>query len=325
MNWIPAPAEMTAALAALNNGATLSRLTAHGLLRFSGEDTLTFLQGQFSSDVKALDEQHAQYSSYSTAKGRMLASALIFRSAGDYWLQISADILPAIQKRLSMYILRSKTKASDASQDYTMIGIAGPQAAQIINTVLPDHTGQPLTVKQADNATVISLTENRYQIITPADHAADIWSKLATAGAIPADETIWRLSDIRAGIPWIGAATQEEFVPQMTNLDLIGGISFSKGCYTGQEIVARTQHLGKVKRRMFRVQIATETACAGQEIFSPEMNGQHSGKLLAAAPASTGNIEALVVAQLSSLEHGLHLGAPDGPALQVLALPYQVE
>ncbi|SFN30713.1 hypothetical protein SAMN05660284_01174 [Formivibrio citricus] len=325
MNRIPAPADMATAIAALETGAIISPLTAHGLLRFSGEDTLTFLHGQFSSDIKALDEQHAQYSSYSTAKGRMLASFLVFRAAGDYWLQMSADILPAIQKRLSMYILRSKTKAVDASQDYAMIGIAGSQAAQIARTIVPQQPTQALTVQHEGALTLISLPEGRYQIVVPAEQTADTWAKLAAAGAIPADESIWRLSEIRAGIPWVTAPTQEAFVPQMANLDLLGGVSFTKGCYTGQEIVARTQHLGKIKRRMFRARIAAESVAAGQEVFSPEMNGQHSGQILLAAPATPGSTEALVVAQISSIEHGLHLGSLEGPQLQMLDLPYSIE
>lgn len=329
MNWIPTPAPsemaMATAIAALETGAIISPLTAHGLLRFSGEDTQAFLQGQFSSDVKALGEHDAQYSSYSTAKGRMLASFLIFRTAGDYWLEMSADILPAIQKRLSMYILRSKTKAVDASTDYALIGIAGPKAQDIIKNLSDGASSAPLSTAQVDALTLITLTEGRYQLLVPAERAAETWHKLAANGATPADESIWRLSDIRAGIPWVSSTTQEEFVPQMVNLDLIGGVSFSKGCYTGQEIVARTQHLGKIKRRMFRARIAADTTVSGQEVFSPEMNGQHSGKVLFAAPVTSNTTEALVVIQLSSIEHGLHLGAPDGPALEILTLPYQVE
>lgn len=324
MNWSPSPAETSAALSALENSATISPLNTHGLLRFNGEDTPTFLQGQLSSDIKALDKQSAQYTSYSTAKGRMLASALIFRTEESYYLQMSADILPAVQKRLTMYILRSKTQATDASLDYTLFGIAGPQASLVAKQIAPELPTQPLGITRCGASSIIQLPGDRYQIIVPTDQAADFWKQYVAAGATPADESIWRLSDIRAGIPWITSGTQEEFVPQMANLDLIGGVNFKKGCYTGQEIIARTQHLGKIKRRMFRTRIATESAMPGQDIFSPEMNEQAVGKIVLAAPTTPGFVEALVVIQLPSLEHALHLGAPDGPRLQLLELPYEI-
>ncbi len=324
MNWSPSPVETSAALFALENSATISHLNTHGLLRLSGEDTPTFLQGQLSSDIKMLDEQSAQYTSYSTAKGRMLASALIFRTEENYWLQMSADILPAIQKRLTMYILRSKTQATDASLDYTLLGIAGPQASQITKHIAPALPTQPLGITRCGTSSIIQLPGDRYQVIAPTDQAADLWERCVAAGATPADESIWRLSDIRAGIPWVTSETQEEFVPQMANLDLIGGVNFKKGCYTGQEIIARAQHLGKIKRRMFRTRIATESATPGQDIFSPEMSEQAAGKIVLAAPTAPRIVEALVVIQLPSLEHSLHLGSSDGPKLQLLELPYEI-
>jgi folate-binding protein YgfZ len=136
-------------------------------------------------------------------------------------------------------------------------------------------------------------------------------------------EPVWRLTEVRAGTPWITASTQEEFVPQMANMELIGAVSFNKGCYPGQEIVARTQYLGKLKRRMLRVRIDADVA-AGQDVFSPEMNGQASGKIMLAAPVGAGASEALVVVQMSSVEHGLHLGDVAGPKAEVLDLPYAV-
>ena len=139
MNWTPisAPAEHAQALNALESQAVITPLQAYGLLHLSGEDSASFLQGQLSSNIKALEDLSAQYSSHSTPKGRMLASFLVFRTAEGYWLQTAADILPASQKRLSMYILRSKTKISDASPDYALIGIAGPAASQIAAALMP--------------------------------------------------------------------------------------------------------------------------------------------------------------------------------------------
>ncbi|WP_051711359.1 CAF17-like 4Fe-4S cluster assembly/insertion protein YgfZ [Andreprevotia chitinilytica] len=319
-----APGTLSEQFDALANGTIASPLSQYGLIRFSGEETAAFLNGQLSSDVRTLPYEQAQYSSYSTPKGRMQASFLVWRDGDDYLLQIAAELQTAIQKRLSMFVLRAKTKASDANADYLNIGIAGPKAADVLAKVAGGVPTDALAVLHGDALTVIALSENRYQLIARADQSQVIWDALQQAGVQPAGEDVWRLTEIRAGAPWVTAATQEEFVPQMANMELIGAVSFTKGCYPGQEIVARTQYLGKLKRRMFRVHIGTDAAAAGNDVYSPEMNGQASGKLLLAAPAPQGGIEALVVVQTASLEHGLHLGSVDGPALEVLALPYEV-
>ncbi|BCL76145.1 folate-binding protein [Jeongeupia sp. HS-3] len=310
-------------LAALQTQTVVSPLTQYGLIRFSGEETAAFLNGQLSSDVRALPLDAAQYSSYSTPKGRMLASFLVFRAGDDYYLQIAAELQAAIQKRLSMFVMRSKTKASDASIDRVVLGVAGPDAAAKVAAVTGTAPAA-LSVAHTERATVIGLTNERFELVVASDAAAALWQDLLAAGARPVGEPVWRLSEIRAGAPWITAATQEAFVAQMANMELIGAVSFTKGCYPGQEIVARTQYLGKLKRRMFRMHVDAP-AHAGDEVFSAEMNGQASGKIVLAAPAPQGGCELLVVAQIASLESGLHLGNADGPALNRLELPYALD
>ena len=310
-------------LQALENGSVISPLTQYGVIRFSGEESLAFLQGQLSSDVARVEPESAQYSSYSSPKGRMLASFLIYRAQGDYLLQISADLQAAIQKRLSMFVMRSKTRASDATADLALIGVAGPQAAATLTRATGVALPAELAASDWVQGLIIGLPNQRYQLVVAADAAAAVWQSLLEAGAVPVGEPVWRLTEVRAGTPWITSATQEEFVPQMANMELIGAVSFSKGCYPGQEIVARTQYLGKLKRRMLRVQFDAE-ASAGQEVFSAEMNGQASGRLMLSAPAANGGSEALVVVQMASVEHGLHLGHQSGPALKVLDLPYSL-
>ncbi|GGP23999.1 CAF17-like 4Fe-4S cluster assembly/insertion protein YgfZ [Silvimonas iriomotensis] len=307
----------------LANGTVISPLSQFGLIRFRGEETGAFLQGQLSSDVRQLENGLAQYSSYSTPKGRMLASFLIFRMGDDYLLQIPRDLQAAIQKRLSMFVLRSKTKADDASADIALIGVAGANAAAVVKAVAGDAPAADFTHHAWSDGVVLALPHGRFELAVVADQAAKVWQALQQAGATPVGEPAWRLSDVRAGIPWITASTQEEFVAQMANMELIGAVSFNKGCYPGQEIVARTQYLGKLKRRMYRVHVNADVV-AGQDVFSPEMNGQASGKVMLAAPVGKGASEALVVVQTSSLEHGLHLGAVTGPQAQVLDLPYAV-
>lgn len=310
---------------ALDHTAILCPLTEYGLIRFSGEDSLSFLQGQLSSDIRSLQPETAQYSSYSTAKGRMLASFLVWRHGDDYLLQVSADILPAIQKRLSMFILRSKTKASDAGTDPALFGIAGPQAAEKIRTTLGIEIAPPMSIQAGEHFHLLTLGNERFELLIEQAHAEAIIQRLTEAGCVAADAAIWRLAEIRAGIAWITQPTQEAFVAQMANLDLTGAVSFNKGCYTGQEIIARTQYLGKLKRRMYRARLSAETVSAGQAVFSAEMQGQASGQIILCAPISTGQWEVLVIAQMSSLEHGLHLASPEGPILEILNLPYEIE
>ncbi|QLG89702.1 folate-binding protein YgfZ [Chitinibacter bivalviorum] len=308
-------------LQAYADNAALIPLTQFGLIRFSGEETQAFLQGQLSSDIRALASDAVQYSSYSTPKGRMQASFLVIRRGDDYLLQVASEIQAAIQKRLAMFIMRSKTKACDANPELALIGLAGIHAKSIIEKAFGNIPSEMSVITQ-DQIQIIGLANARYQILLPQEMAAAVWQQLVALGATPAGASCWWLGEIQAGAPWITAATQEEFVPQMANLELIGGISFTKGCYPGQEIVARTQYLGKLKRRTYRMHVDSTDAKAGDDVFSPEMNGQASGKIMLAAPAPQGGMELLVVAQIASLEHGLHLGDVNGPLLHNLALPY---
>lgn len=309
----------------LEQATRFSVIQPSGLLKFTGEDSQAFLQGQLSSDIRALSESDAQYASYSTPKGRMLASFLVFRMADAYFLQLDNALASAIQKRLSMFIMRSKTQCTDVSADYALIGVQGPQAAELVQKLTGDLNKQALKTTHTADISVITLAGERYQIIADASAAQNIKQKLLAANCAESDSQDWMLGDIRAGIPWISTDTQEAFVPQMANMDLIGGVSFNKGCYPGQEIVARTRYIGQVKRRAFRAQVKTETLSNGQEVFSPEMNGQASGKVIWAASCGNGEWEALISAQISSIEHGLHLNDPHGALLEILPLPYAIE
>ncbi|MBV8658590.1 MAG: folate-binding protein YgfZ [Burkholderiales bacterium] len=312
-----------AEIQALEQTAVLVPLVNFGLIRLSGPETIPFLHGQVSSDVKKLPSPGAHFSTYSTPKGRMLASMLIVRHGDDLVLQLPAALVPAIQKRLSMYILRSKTRAEDVSGTTAVIGLAGPQAAAMLANTLGIKLAADYAVAEADGTTVIRLPGDRFLVQLAADAAPTVWAKLVAAGAVPAGVPVWTLSDIRAGIVWVLPGTQEEFVPQMANMELIGAVNFQKGCYPGQEIVARTQYLGKLKKRAFRV-VSTQATQPGDAIFSADMNGQASGLIALAAPAGPGKWESLAVAQLGSVEHGLHLESPEGPQLDVLPLPYAV-
>jgi folate-binding protein YgfZ len=297
----------------------IADLTSQGLLCFTGEESQLFLQNQLSSDIRLLTTQScAQYSSYSTPKGRMLASFLVWHHQQQYYLQLDPALLPAIQKRLGMYILRTKTQVSDVTAAWGKFGLAGQGIRNVIESAFAINAPSNMATLPLGESLLISLPNERFEYITPLEKAPALWEKLVAAGCIEAGDPVWQLSEIRASSPWITAATQEEFVPQMINLDLIGGVSFDKGCYPGQEIVARTHYLGKLKRRLFHASIdTTEPVAIGMDVFSQEMHGQSSGKILNAAPVPTGGYEVLVVAQISSVPYGLHLSHLEGPQLVV--------
>lgn len=315
-------------LAAARDGTVLCDLSHFGVLKVAGEEAQTFLQNLLSSDVKAVSPAQAQLSSFSTAKGRMLATFLLWQSGADYYLQLPRSLAPALHKKLSMYVLRSKVKVSDVSDEWVFLGLAGKEAhtlAQETFAAAPDaalgcaSTGNAST----GNASVIRMDASRFMIAIPAEHAPALWKPL-NCGARAAGAAVWDWLTIAAGIPVILPATQEQFVPQMANLELIGAVNFKKGCYPGQEIVARMQYLGRLKQRMYLAHVAGEVAPRpGDALYSAEMEGQHSGMVANAAPAPGGGWDLLAVVQTSSREgHAVHLGSLQGPALEFRDLPY---
>lgn len=310
----------------MNSYAQFSTLNQFGLLRFSGADAQAFLQGQVSCDIAALNPLQATYGSYNTPKGRMLASFLLWRAGADYFMQLPRVLCEPIRKRLSMYILRSKVQAVDVSTAQVLFGLSGDGIdAALAAAGLPAPAAR-LTMAEAAGAWVLRLDASRCAIVVPAERAAQI-EELLKKEAIPAAEAAWDRATILAGVPVITPATQEEFVPQMANLDLIGGISFSKGCYPGQEIVARMHYLGKLKQRMVLAHVeVAEPPRAGDKLYSAETGDQASGAIVNAAPAPNGGFDVLAVVQASSLGAvTVKLGSPTGPALQMLPLPYPLE
>ncbi|WP_137937867.1 folate-binding protein YgfZ [Chitinivorax sp. B] len=310
-------------LAAASHGTILADLSAFGVIGFHGEETVTFLNNLLSSDVRKLDITHVQWSSFSTPKGRMLASFLIWRDNENYLLQLPRELREGMQKKLSMYILRTKTRAENLSNELVLLGLAGPQAAALLTTHLGEVPADTMHSIHHHGVTVIRLGIDRFQLAMQAELAPTLWEKLA-AEATPVGQSGWSLREVQAGTPWITPATQEQFVAQMANMELIGAVSFNKGCYPGQEIVARTQYLGKLKRRMYLVHIDQPDVKAGSELYSPEMEGQAIGMIVNAAPVPNRGVDALAVIQMSSLPHGIHLGSPEGPLLTIKTLPYSV-
>jgi hypothetical protein len=301
----------------------LCDLSHLGLIRARGADAANFLQGQLTSDVRLVTDERAQPSAWCSAKGRMMASFLVFRHAGDLYLQTPRERVAALLKRLRLYVLRAKVELTDASDELRRVGVAGDCAAAILGDPLP---ADALGVVQRDGVTLVRLPGDRLRVeIVGAAAAVEPLRARAAAKSAVAGPDFWALLDIRAGLPTVYDQTAEAFVPQMANLQLIDGVSFTKGCYTGQEVVARMQYLGKLKRRMYLARIAAaEVPPPGTDLYAPgSESGQGTGKVVDARRSPAGDVEALVVVETGSAEAGeVRLGGPDGPRLTFATLPY---
>ena len=302
-------------LAIAEKATVVVPLTHLGLLDCSGDDAKTFLHTQLTSDINHLNPQGIQHSAWCTAKGRMVASFLFFRSEGGYRALLSADLVAATQKRLQMYILRSKVKVTDLGEQYALIGLSGPNALAALAAASLAQPGEIMQSASSEQGTTLRLDAQRYIVVVPANSFMAIWAQL-TVLARPAGRPIWQWLDIQAGIPLICEPTREAFVPQMADFDRIGGVSFHKGCYPGQEIVARTQYLGKVKRHLYRLNAEVPMA-PGMSIHSPESPDHPVGMIANAAPALAGGYIALAVIQENFIEGALTLATPDGASFRI--------
>ncbi len=304
-----------------------------GLLRFDGPEAQAFLQGQLTNNIAALSTARSQYAGYCTPKGRLLATLLLWQHADAYHMLLPLELCEPVRKRLSMYILRSKVKATDVTSAHVLFGVAGKDAAAVLTAI----TGAvPVAAHEvADNVgvTVLMLPVQRYLVATTLEEAARVEAALSAA-ATASPENLWPELDIEAGIPSVVASTQEQFVPQAVNFDLIGALSFDKGCYPGQEIVARAHYLGRVKQRMVRASINAhhldEIPKAGDKLYSEAFGEQASGMIVAATVATAAAdreiFDVLAVIQTSSLDKSdVHWHTPDGPLLEIQPLPYTVE
>lgn len=316
--------DAAAELRAARDGGVVAPLAHVGLIRCSGADAQAFLHGQLSNDVMHLAPERSEYSAYNSAKGRMLANFLVWREDEVYYLELAHSLLPAVQKRLGMYVLRAKVKLDDASEARPILGLSGKAAVGALREwfpLLPQAAHQ--LVRDPLYGTLIALPGDRFQLIAELDSAERLWRSLAKA-LMPVGTPCWEWLEIRNGIPLITPATQEQFVPQMANMELIGAVNFHKGCYPGQEIVARTQYLGQLKRRMVLAHVDSEAPPqAGDALFSGELEGQASGMVVNAQAAPGGGYDMLAVAQTTSIaQEALHLKSAAGPQLSIQPLPY---
>jgi tRNA-modifying protein YgfZ len=328
---LPSPATWTGALP----------LPEMGVLQGTGPDTASFLHGQLSQDVVHLDAHQARLAAYCSAKGRMLASAIALKPQADtVWLLCDHSVLPALHKRLSMFVLRAKTALTHAGADLRVVGLVGNAAQALITAELPAvaspaptaiaapwpvqawHGGQLVTLP-----TVLGVP--RWLWVGP---PADADALQARMPALP--EPSWSWLDVMSAVPRIQTATADQFVPQMVNFELVGGVNFQKGCYPGQEVVARSQYRGTVKRRAVLVHSAAPLQ-AGQEVFADSDPDQPAGLVVQAAPIPAsdgvtvgGAHSALIEVKLAALGTPVRAAVSDGPKgapLTWAAMPYPLD
>jgi tRNA-modifying protein YgfZ len=293
-------------------GAHSGRLPHLGLLRFTGADALGFLQGQISNDTDRLAQGRALLCALSSAQGRVLAVMTLLPHSAGVIAIVPADLLAPVAARLQKFVLRSKVRIdAPAAADLVIAGQHGPAGLQLMGLPVPQGIGAYGEAQGIGVSRLNDLQERYWVIGAPA-----ALSRLAQGDGARA-EGDWKLADIRAGLPQVYAPTSDAFVAQMLNLDLLDGISFTKGCYTGQEIIARTQHLGRIKRRMFRVAVTGEASGEQPGIGAMlRLADGRSGRVIEIARTSDG-FEALAVLPLEAATQ-----SPAGTAAALLTLPY---
>jgi folate-binding protein YgfZ len=290
----------------------VTRLSHLGVIRVEGDDAAAFLQGQLTQDFALLGLSEARLAAFCSAKGRMQASFVGFkRDHGEILLVCSRDLLPATLKRLSMFVLRAKAKLSDASEAFALFGLVGDAVPAALPTA-------PWSQWRDGPASVVRLY--------PAEGLARaLWVAPAQTEAPAGDPVagpLWQWLDVRSGVATLSQPVFEAFVPQMLNYESVGGVSFKKGCYPGQEVVARSQFRGTLKRRAFLVH-GDVAMTAGQDVFHDSDAEQPCGTVVQAAAHPAGGFDAIVSLQTSATTQGhLHAGKVDSPALTLLPLPY---
>ena len=294
-----------------------------GFLRISGADADTFLQGQLSNDIALLTPQRAQITSYNSPKGRMLAVSHLFRDEGAVLAEVDRGVLEPVLKRLRMFVLRSKVTLEDLSGHACALGLAGSRAPELLAQLDLPVPAQPLDCVR-DDTSGLTLVRRfgelpRYTLHGNAGAVGVMMSRLAP-DATAANAQDWQRLDILAGVPTVYPQTSDHFVAQMANLDLLGGISFSKGCYTGQEIVARLHYLGQLKRRMVICRCAAPSDGPRIAPGTPVYDGaepQAVGEVVQAAASGNGSVLGIVLQLSHAGSAQLCLGQPQGTPLSV--------
>ena len=295
--------------ASLNGTAPIAHL---GVIAVAGDDAASFLQNQLTNDFALLGMDRARLAAYCTAKGRMLASFVGFkRSEGEILLVMSRDILPQTLKRLSMYVLRAKAKLRDATAEFDLAGLAGSAAKAHVQD-------EPWKLQRDGDTVFVTLYRAgdtaRVLRVAPAGAAG-------AQGESTLESALWQWSDVASGVATVTAPIVEAFVPQMLNYESVGGVNFKKGCYPGQEVVARSQFRGTLKRRAYLAH-SNDQLSVGQELFHESDSEQPCGLVAQASQSPQGGCDAIVSIQVSAAQGRVSAGSASGPAVSIAPAPY---
>ncbi len=312
-----------------SDDTTLCELDHYGYIAVVGEDAVAFLQGQLTADVRQLLEPVSVLAGYCNAQGRLLACMRLFYSSERYVLRLPRELVTPVLRRLQLFVLRSKVTLSDISDQQHGLGLCGADSPALLAqqfTEWPADSGQ-LTRTPEYCIVRVPGESPRFELYGSSSALHTLQERLRPAVSV-VDSTVWRHADILAGLPEIYQATQDRFIPQMLNLDLLGGIAFDKGCYVGQEIVARTHYLGRLKRRMARLYSEQAPLLEVSDLLSivGDTDGQAAVQVVQVAAVPAGGVELLVVLPINSLsaeslnlQHDAHRFSA-----KILPLPYSV-
>lgn len=306
-------------------GAVLVDLSHLSLIAVGGADREAFLNGQLTNDVRRIDADRSQLSAWCSPKGRMLALFRVYRRPDTLWLELPAALRDTTMVRLRMYVLRSKVTLEHLDDVFVRLGIAGPAATTALKPPLSAVPQRVNDVVTSGDVLCVRLPgmDERFEIVAHPDQAIRLWTELQQR-ATPVGADAWTWRDIMAGIPAVLPPTADAFIPQMTNLDLLDAVNFEKGCYTGQEIVARLHYRGRLKQRMYRFHLAADALPApGDPLYGSDQSGQSLGRVVSAAASPDGGYDLLAVTYIESVGAAtLRLQRPDGPPLTLATLPY---
>ena len=310
----------------INNIVTdLSHLA---IIEVSGDDAEDFLHGQFTIDIKSLHNLHCQFSAWCNPKGQVKTTFLIYRNNNNFTILLPSELKESFVKQLQMFVLRANVNISDKSDELIRIGVQMKDES-ILSSLIDSVPKQPGDVTQSevimDNnlhclRIVSAKHTHRFILIGTADRQIELWKELAKQ-VTPVGSSLWELLDLQAAYPWITTQTTQKFLPQMLNLDLIGGLNYQKGCYPGQEIIARLHFRGQLKRSLCLATVTLDSqARSGDQLYA-DNNEQSVGTVINAQPSSD-EYYLLAVIDIDSREKKISLGNSGGPLLSLLQLPY---
>ncbi len=308
----------------------LCDLSQYSTLVVAGDDAKDFMQGQFTNDLEQVDDEHSQLSAFCNNKGRMIANFRLFQYQGNYFFSSRNDLTERSIEHLKNYILRAQVAIQDVSEQLLHLGISGKNAEDLLSPFIEIKHQAIDSVSYNENYIVIRVANAndtpRFEIFCDYEQAKKLWQEVSEKAEV-VNSTSWDYLNIQAGLPFIDSLTSEQFVPQMVNMELINGVSFTKGCFTGQEIVARMHYLGKLKKRCFKININTDSKpSAGDKLFAENARaGQNTGMVLQAEKNPESGFDALAVIQIADTTSKLFLNDADGPVVTVGELPYSLE